>query len=748
MAPHGDRSVMCLLLFCSECNLLMQPHLNALTDASPFTTHVETEVTLWQPGLSATINIQSLDNSFRLFPGFEDTTGESGLDQNTTYYQNMPAADVADRPKTGTTRLTGGRLVKGDKLIEEDLWISSVTGRILHAQEVFYEHHVAPDHIIDLKGRIIAPGFIDVQLNGAFGFDFSTIPNDMSDYQKGLEQLNQQLVRTGVTSFLPTLPSQMPAVYHKTLRYLAPSGEARDASKGAESLGAHCEGPFISPTKQGIHSPEVLRSAPNGFADFAACYGESSFPDNSVETRSPITMITAAPEVEGVSSCIYDITKRGIIFSLGHTEADFEQATLALQRGGSMITHVFNAMKPLHHRNPGIFGVLGKAEGNERPYFGVISDGIHLHPTTVTIAWNAHPDGFILVTDAMYTAGLPDGTYDWTNGDKWEKKGPLLTRVGTDTIAGSSAMLIECMSNFWTWSHATIPEVIQTVTSTPARMLGLQAVKGTLNAGADADLVVLNAGEGSDGKRTLEVEQIADDFSTTKRLRVHTDANKKGSILVYPYFRDTLLALIKNAPDFPPPERLKIMRAVAEALAELHAKGWIHAVDWTEADGKKVITSVALGDFDIAFQLNEGESRLTQHALGNAMWRSPEAQTGFCYILGAGDLFLLDNYQDLLEAGITPEQEVLIRHFAYFGPVPESLYTRIPDGDWRTALRGAALAADLEATERPGLRLRIWGQQLTEPTMDLLSKMKNLDPGARPTIRQVIEHPFWEDAAK
>jgi len=111
-------------------------------------------------------------------------------------------------------------------------------------------------------------------------------------------------------------------------------------------------------------------------------------------------------------------------------------------------------------------------------------------------------------------------------------------------------------------------------------------------------------------------------------------------------------------------------------------------------------------------------------------------------------LLLLDDYQDLLKAGITPEQEVLTRHFAYFGPVPESLYTRIPDEAWKTALRTAAHVADLEVTERPGLRLRIWGQQMTEPTLDLLSKMNNLDPGARPTIQEVLQHPFWQDAAE
>lgn len=102
-----------------------------------------------------------------------------------------------------------------------------------------------------------------------------------------------------------------------------------------------------------------------------------------------------------------------------------------------MITHLFNAMRPLHHRNPGVFGVLGIAETLQRPYFGVIADGIHLHPTSIKIAFNAHPEGFILVTDAMHLVGLPDGVYEWTNGESIVKKGPRLTLEGTlDKIAG------------------------------------------------------------------------------------------------------------------------------------------------------------------------------------------------------------------------------------------------------------------------------------------------------------------------
>ncbi|KAM3421263.1 hypothetical protein BST61_g1668 [Cercospora zeina] len=422
----------------------------------------------------------------------------------------MPIALSPERPRTGVTRLTGGRLVKHGKLVEEDLWISSITGKILRSQEVFYEHHVMPDKIIDLEGKILCPGFIDVQFNGAFGDDFSTVPinnaghEDILAYAKTLKKLNKRLAQTGVTSYLPTLPSNKPELYHKVLPYLGPSGARRDACEGSESLGAHCEGPFISPTKNGIHSLDVLQDAPRSFEDLERCFGEDNLP---ADRDCPIRMLTAAPEVPGVLPLIQELTSRGITFSIGHTEASYEQTSQAIRNGARMITHLFNQMPALHHRNPGPFGVLGKAEDTERPFFGIIADGIHLHPTTINIAWNAHPEGFILVTDAMKTVGQPDGVYEWTNGDRFVKKGSILTLEGTERLAGSCVSLVECVSNFWNWSRCTIPEAIASVTSTPAKMLGLKGSKGCLDADGDADLILLDTME-EGGSRRFEVAKV------------------------------------------------------------------------------------------------------------------------------------------------------------------------------------------------------------------------------------------------
>ncbi|KAI1487600.1 N-acetylglucosamine-6-phosphate deacetylase [Biscogniauxia mediterranea] len=394
----------------------------------------------------------------------------------------------------GVTKFTNCRILKGASLVEEDLWVNSITGKVIRSQSAFYDDFVLPDEVIDLGGRILSPGLIECQLNGAFGFNFSTLLEPAA-YAKKVREINKKLVRTGVTSYIPTITSQLDEIYKRALPHLGPSGYLQVAEDGAESLGAHVEGPFLSPTKNGVHNVDVLRQA-NSFEDLEDCYGAVNInPESNHYRPIPIKMITAAPEIGQMTKLIPELTSRGIIYSIGHSEATYEEASRAVGAGATMITHLFNAMRPLHHRNPGIFGVLGIAESLPRPYFGVIADGEHLHPTTIKIAFNAHPDGFILVTDAMHLVGLPDGAYQWTNGDCTNhiiKRGSKLVLEGSDRIAGSSITLIECVNNFLNWTGSSIPQALRAVTSTPAAMLGLQGVKGCLDDGADADLVVLS----------------------------------------------------------------------------------------------------------------------------------------------------------------------------------------------------------------------------------------------------------------
>ncbi|KAL5365773.1 hypothetical protein BJX96DRAFT_19471 [Aspergillus floccosus] len=410
----------------------------------------------------------------------------------------MPGKTSAPR----ITKFTNCRIIRGNDLVEQDLWIDSVSGKILRDQEAFYDLHLSPDEVIDLGGRILAPGLIDVQLNGAQGFDFSVPQSSKEEYDQGLRMVNKGLARTGVTSYLPTVVSSTPEVYWKVLPSLGPSGPNHRGEDGAESLGAHVEGPFISPGRNGVHKTEVLRAA-DTISDLEHCYGR----DNLFSPAQTVKMITAAPEVGNMAAHIGALAAHGIIYSIGHSDATYEQALTATKHGASMITHLFNAMRPFYHRNPGVFGLLGQNE-RRRPFYGVIADGIHLHPTSIRIAYNAHPDGLILVTDAMKLCGLPDGVYEWTNGERIIKTGARLTLEGSDKIAGSSATLIECVNNFRRWSGASTAQAINAVTAVPAKMLGLEGVKGSLDSGADADLVVLSDVMDDYSGPTLTVDQV------------------------------------------------------------------------------------------------------------------------------------------------------------------------------------------------------------------------------------------------
>ncbi|QIW98028.1 hypothetical protein AMS68_003546 [Peltaster fructicola] len=230
------------------------------------------------------------------------------------------------------------------------------------------------------------------------------------------------------------------------------------------------------------------------------------------------------------------------------------------------------------------------------------------------------------------------------------------------------------------------------------------------------------------------------------------------------------------------------MRTVGEAVQELHEKDWVHAgaceeialgrlyrhvlpdvkpdnvlVDWTcDIDGRnKTVISTVLGDFDLAYKLERDQALITPHAIGNAMWRNPEGQTGvvtrasdiyslgllYLFILGAGEMLLLHDYRQLLQPGISPEQEIVNRHFAYFGPVPDGIYTHIKKEIWRAAFKEASAAADKLVATRPQLRARFWLEELGPTAADMLARMTNLDPAARPSIQEVLSHAYWEESA-
>ncbi|ORX66265.1 Metallo-dependent hydrolase [Linderina pennispora] len=336
------------------------------------------------------------------------------------------------------------------------------------------------------QGLIVAPGLIDVQLNGAFGYDFSF---NREDIDQCMDVVSRGVLLQGCTAFCPTTVSSMPETYHAVIPHLGP--RRGSLVNGAESLGAHIEGPFMNPKKKGAHELALL------------WFGEPA------QTCGILSQV--APEMPGVLETIPELIREcNVGISMGHTTASGETARRARQSGAHMITHLFNAMTDFHHRDPGVIGLLGAADkqaldadgvaGASAPntFYGLICDGIHVHPNTVKIAYRAHPAGAILVTDAMGAMGLPDGQYKLGNMSvdvkpmEDVKDGPRAAVIqGTSTLAGSIVTLIECVRNFHKFTQCSVVEAIEAATLHPALMLGIADRKGSLAFGCDADIVLL-----------------------------------------------------------------------------------------------------------------------------------------------------------------------------------------------------------------------------------------------------------------
>ncbi|ORY04794.1 putative N-acetylglucosamine-6-phosphate deacetylase [Basidiobolus meristosporus CBS 931.73] len=381
-------------------------------------------------------------------------------------------------PKSKLIRIVNGRVIQGGRMEEETLWIQD--GKFIDPERTFWEQRIVPDVVIDAQGMLVSPGYIDIQVNGAVGVDFTA---DRENIVEGLDLVSKALLRYGCTSYCPTLVSSFPSVYKELLPKLKKrQGSVRD---GAEILGVHLEGPFISPAKFGAHQLETLSVSPNGISDFESCYG---FKLGSASTEN-IAFITVAPEMSGVMEVIPQLVEAGIRVSIGHSGATTSEAERAIANGASMVTHLFNAMQQFHHRDPGIIGILGSAEYN--PYFGIICDGIHCHPNSVKIAHTAHPDGAILVTDAMSAMGLSPGEYHIGNM-KVDKSEDRVYIQGTTILAGSVITIDACVRNFKSFTGCSIAEAVEAATLHPAQALGIAHKKGTFRNGADADFIFLD----------------------------------------------------------------------------------------------------------------------------------------------------------------------------------------------------------------------------------------------------------------
>ena len=309
---------------------------------------------------------------------------------------------------------------------------------------------------------ILAPGFIDLQCNGALGQDFSDPASDLG-------AVPVFLARTGVTGYLATVVTAPPGSYPTLLKRLA---RLRRIA-GAAFLGVHLEGPFLNPRYRGAHSPDWLRGFEEPLLDALAV--------------EPVRLVTLAPELEGGLGAVARFRERGIVVAAGHSAASYDDALHAFAQGVGAGTHLFNAMPPLHHREPGLAGALLQRNS---PPAGLIADGQHLHPAVVRLAWEARgPEDLFLVTDAAPAVGLPPGEYRLFGQQVLVDA--ETARLPDGRLAGSLLTMNRAVANAVDWT-GDLPGPLRAASETPARVLGLGQRKGKLEPGFDADLVLLD----------------------------------------------------------------------------------------------------------------------------------------------------------------------------------------------------------------------------------------------------------------
>lgn len=318
---------------------------------------------------------------------------------------------------------------------------------------------------LDATGLRVAPGLLDLQVNGARGIDITSAP-------ERLWEVAAALAPYGVTAFLPTVITSSPDVRERALATLA-AGRPAEVASGAAPLGLHFEGPMIASSHRGAH-PEEWVAEPS--LDLVAGW----------TPEAGVAMVTIAPELPGAVEVVERLTHQGVVVSLGHTAASTADVARAVAAGASCVTHLFNAMLALHHREPGLVGAA--LDGSL--IAGVIVDGHHLAPEVVRLAWRAlGPERFWTVSDATAALGLPAD--DYVLGDRTVVLEDGAVRTQDGSLAGSATALVDCLRILVETTGCTVDDALATATRTPARLLG-DSARGRLDPGCRGDLVLLD----------------------------------------------------------------------------------------------------------------------------------------------------------------------------------------------------------------------------------------------------------------
>lgn len=324
--------------------------------------------------------------------------------------------------------------------------------------------------VLDAEGAYVTPGLIDIHVHGGGGGDV------MDGTGKALEVMGQAFSRYGTTGFVP---ATVTASHRETLRAVeAVKAAAGKGTGGAQVLGIHLEGPYIDMGKRGAHHPDHVR--PPSLPELEEIW----------ELAGPLLrLVTLAPELEGAEAAIRRLRSWDVTVAIGHSNATYEEAMAAHLWGASHICHMFNGMRGLHHREPGVAGAALTCDG-----FSVelICDGVHVHPAAMDLVMRAKgPDKVVLITDTLRAMGLPQGRYQLGGLEVEVTK--EAARLLTGELAGSTLSMARAVKNAVDLLGVSLAEAVRMASYNPARAIGISSRKGSLTVGKDGDIAVFDA---------------------------------------------------------------------------------------------------------------------------------------------------------------------------------------------------------------------------------------------------------------
>jgi N-acetylglucosamine-6-phosphate deacetylase len=326
--------------------------------------------------------------------------------------------------------------------------------------------------VMDLPSCCLAPGFIDLHIHGFQGHDVTT------GSQEDIASIARNLPQTGVTAFFPTIATIDKQNTALQVQRAADIAQNQLNTSAAEILGLRLEGPFISRAKKGAqYEPGIRKPDPIEMETLAGV------------GLGKIRIVDFAPEEDETGQLLSKLVQLGIIASIGHTAATYEQTIRAIDAGASHSTHLYNAMSQLEHRSPGVPGAILT---DQRVTTEIIADGIHNHPAMLKLAVEARgPRNIALITDAIAPAGLPEGEYEFVGRKVMVREGAV--RLESGALAGSTLSLDRAVRNMVKLVGLSWSEAIRMATLTPASIAGIVDRKGCILPGADADLVALDS---------------------------------------------------------------------------------------------------------------------------------------------------------------------------------------------------------------------------------------------------------------